>query len=148
MRKLKNSIIVLSLFLPAFLLNSCGTVTKTSTRNSFSPDKVELQLHMSDLQYLGETEVSVSYRTYLGLFTSIDRVNGEEYTSTNVKITKFNQSILRDRKLDKAAYKVIEEYPTADYFQVVYKKKEIDRLFLGTEVTYTARIQAYSFVKH
>jgi hypothetical protein len=147
MNKLKNSIIFLSLLLSAVLLNSCGTVTGIRTMNAFSPKKVELQLHMSDLVYLGETEVSVVYRTYLGVFSSIDQINGEEYNSSNVKTAKFNSAILRDSKLDKAAYKVIEQYPDADFYQVVYKKKVIDRLFLGSEVVYTARIQAYSFVK-
>jgi hypothetical protein len=147
MSKLKNSILLLSLFLSAVLLNGCGTTTGIRTMNAFSPKKVELQLHMSDLRYLGDAEVSVTYRTYLGLFISIDQVNGEEYSPTNVKTTKFDKSVLRDWKLDKAAYKVIEQYPEADYYQVVYKKKVVERLFLGSEIVYTARIQAYSFVK-
>jgi len=144
MSKLRKISFLFSLFLVVIFLNSCGTLTQTKT---FAPQRVELQLHLSDMQYLGETEITVSYRTYLGLFTAIDKVNGEDYVSSDVKITKLDNSLFGDSQLDKATYKVIDEYPNADYYQVVYKKKVVERLFLGTEVVYSARIKAYSFKK-
>jgi hypothetical protein len=97
------------------------------------------------MKLLGETEVSVSYRTYLGLFSTIDQVNGSEYDSKNPTITKLNNSFLKNRKLEKATYKAIDEFPEADYYQIAYKKTEVVRLFLGNEVKVTARIRAYSF---
>jgi len=124
---------------------SCGTLTKTS---SFTPNNVELQISMNDLNCLGETEVSVSYRTYLGFFSVVDEINGDIYDPTNVKtadLEGFGINLITEKHLNKAAYKVVELYPGAAYYQVVSKTKSKDRLFLGNEVTVTARIRAYSF---
>jgi len=146
MSKFKKFSLLFSLFLVVILLNGCGTLTRTKTMNAFAPNKVEMILLLGDMQYLGETEISVSYRTYLGgIFSSIDKINGEDYVSSNVKITKLDNSLFGDSRLEKATYKVVDEYPAADYYQVVYKRKVVERLFLGTEVVYTARIKAYSF---
>jgi hypothetical protein len=141
MNKLKNNTAIVLLLASVFLLNACGTITK----NTFSPQKVELRANVKDMRLLGETEVSVSYRTYLGLFSTIDQVNGVDYDSDNPTITKLNNSFFQDRKLEKATYKAIDEFPEADYYQIAYKKIEVVRLFLGSEVKVTARIRAYSF---
>ncbi len=48
-------------------------------------------------------------------------------------------------RLDRAALKVLEKYPEADYFVVVNQSKHKTRLFLGAEVTRTAKVRAYAF---
>ena len=50
-------------------------------------------------------------------------------------------------KLDKAAYKVMEQFPEARYYQVVSKQRVREKLFLGSNVTEKAVIRAYKFKK-
>lgn len=125
-------------------MTSCGTVTKSSV---FRPDDIRLNVGMEDLEYLGETEVSVSYSVYLGFISVTDKVNGEDYSYMDKKIIRIESPAGNDMrgKIKKAAYKVVEEYPEATYFMTVYTKTEVDRLFLGREVTKTAKIRAYKF---
>ena len=127
-------------------MSSCGTVTRTSV---FRPDDIRLNVGMEDLEYLGETEVSVSYSVYLGFISITDKVNGEDYSYMEKKVTKFASPTggIMSGKLKKAAYKAIEDYPEATYFMPVYTKKEVNRLFLGREVTKIAKIRAYKFKK-
>lgn len=123
-------------------MTSCGSVTKSSV---FRPDDVRLNIGMDDLEYLGETEISVSYSVYLGFISVTDKVNGEDYSYMEKKIARFDGpsgGVIRG-KLKKAAYKAVEEFPDATYFLTVYSKAEINRLFLGREVTKVAKFRAY-----
>ena len=127
----------------AMLFTSCGTTTST---RSFSPQITQLIYSNDDLEFLGETEVSVNYSTWLGLFYQIHTVNGIEYDSSNKKITQLNNGIalpLVGSKLDKAYYKVIEKFPEARYFQIVRTTTEKEKLFLGNEYNQKALIRAY-----
>lgn len=126
------------MILAAFVLSSCGTQT---VMKSYRTDDTRLEIRMSDLQYLGEVEVEISYRTYLGFIKCIDTVNGEDYDSTNKKIADIGG--VRGN-LKKACYKVVEKYPEARYYQVVRRSKTSDRMFLGSHVTETALIRAYT----
>jgi hypothetical protein len=96
---------------------------------------------MKDFEYLGETELSVEYRTYLGVFRSIDVINGEKYDGKRVVHTKLPGCA--PLVLNRAAYKVWEEYPEADYLVVSRTQKSTERLLLGAEVKTSARVKAY-----
>ena len=127
----------------ALLFTSCGTTTNT---RSFSPQITQLIYQNKDMEFLGETEVSVNYSTWLGLFYQIHTVNGVEYDSSNKKITLLNNGIalpLVGSKLGKAYYKVIEKFPEARYFQIVRTTTEKEKLFLGNEYNQKALIRAY-----
>ena len=128
----------------ALLFTSCGTTTKT---RSFSPQITQLIYSNDDLEFLGETEVSVNYSTWLfGAFYQIHTVNGVEYDSSNKKITNLSNGIYLPyigSKLAKATYKVVEQYPEARYFQIVRQTSSKEKLFLGNEITKTALIRAY-----
>lgn len=127
----------------ALLFTSCGTTTKT---RSFSPQITQLIYQNKDMQFLGETEVSVTYSTWLGLFYQIHTVNGVEYDSSNKKITQLNNGVALPfvgSKLNKAFDKVIEKFPEARYFQIVRTTSEKEKLFLGREYTQKALIRAY-----
>lgn len=140
MKKIKNIFIIVLL---AIVATSCGTVTRM---NTLSPDRVELQINMNDLEYLGETEVSVAYDKYVGIFTSINEINGEVYNPAEVQVVNLEGlNFSLEKHLNKATYKVIEDFPQATYYQVIYKKKTKDRLFLGSTVKISAVIRAYSF---
>ena len=131
----------------ATLLFSCGTITHTSKNASFAPDKVEMRINISDLVLLGESEITISYNKYIGFITVIDSINGQPYSSDMKKITKIDglKSLNASKITNKALYKVIEDFPNAVYYKVVYNQKVIDRMFMGREIKQTIRIHAYSF---
>ena len=113
--------IVLSVIGFTLLCTSCtlGRFTyKTAPATSFTPGIVKLELTMDQFEYLGETEISVSQKTYMGIFTKLDSINGIPKDIRNKKFTKFygNQDIPVTGILQRAAYKVIEDFPDADYY--------------------------------
>ena len=113
-----------------FTVTSCGSISKS---RSYSFDDVRLEMNMNDLQYLGEQEISIEYTSYLGIIKSVEKVNGETYNPVNKKVLTMPRSCnFRNRNLDKAAYKLVETFPNAVYFQIVFETKHIDRLFLGS----------------
>ncbi len=127
------------------LLASCS-VTRNQT---YSPSASQLNIQMSDLEYLGETEISVEYRTYMGLFRVIDRINDVPYDGVEIDHTTLESGspagIGLCGRLNRAAGKVFEQFPGADYFIVVSQSRHKTRLFLGAEVTEKAKVRAYAF---
>ncbi len=125
----------------ALIVTSCGSVSKNK---SYTFDQVRLEMGMNDLEYLGESDISVEYTSYLGLFKSIEKVNGEVYNPTHKKKLSMNKGfIFRNKNLDIAASKLIEQYPEAVYFQVVFETKDVDKLFLGSVNKEYAKVKAY-----
>lgn len=118
-------------------LSSCSVVRQST----YSPRAVEHNLCMADFEYLGETEISVEYRTYLGVFRSIDVINGEKYDGKKTVYTKLPGCT--SLVLNRAAYKVWEEYPDADYLVVSRSQRSTERLLLGGEVKTSAKVKAY-----
>lgn len=118
---------------------SCSIVS----RSAYSVDRTQLNISMEDLTFLGETEISVEYDTYLGIFTRVDKVNGEPYDYKVKNITVLNTNSVLARKLNIAAHKVIEDYPEANYFIVTNQHVTKEVLFLGSEKTVTAKVKAY-----
>jgi len=139
-----NKYIVIPILL-ACLLSACGTVTHTRKKSSFEPDKVTLKINISDLNYLGESEVTLSYSKYLGFIYSLEEINGIQYDPTNVKETKIDGVYIPQKYVSKALYKVLDDYPDATYYQLVYNQMEVHKLFMGKELKQTIRIKAYSF---
>ena len=124
---------------------SCGTIQRS---NSFEIKNTRLRLDMTmdDLNYLGESEISVEYDTYLGIITKLQKVNGEPYDPFHTRRLSIpTQSwSLKGRGLDLAASKLLDDYPDATYFQVIFKTTEKERLFLGSVKKTTAKVRAYS----
>lgn len=124
---------------------SCGTVQK-NTPFSVRDTRLRLEMTMDDLNYLGDSEISVEYDTYLGVFSKLQKVNGEAYNplqTRRLNIPTQNLS-LKGKGLDLAAAKLLEDYPEATYFQVIFKSTETERLFLGSVKKTTAKVRAYS----
>ena len=138
------------LLLSVLLISGCYTSTHTTRTKAFYPDAniVQLRINMSDFEMAGETEISVSYFKYFGFITVIKEVNGEDYNKYNKQTVDIEGvSFGSASKLDLAAIKVIEEYPRADYYYVVFKKRAIETImFLGKEITETALIRVYNNV--
>ena len=123
-------------------MTGCGTLTK---EKNFSPNQVQLNIDLNNLDYLGETEIEVTYRTYFGIIKVMDTVNGEMYDATNSLVTTLGNGTILSGNIKKAAYKAIQKYPDATYFQPVRKIRQVNRLFLGKEVSEKAIIRAYKF---
>ena len=103
---------------------------------------------MNDLEYLGESIIYVEYSRYLGMIAITDNVNGEVYTRDVIKrFPIVSSSTPLFPKLNRAAYKLAEDFPEADYFIVTSQDKERHQLFLGSHVKATAKVKAYSFKK-
>lgn len=124
---------------------SCGTVQRS---NSFEIKNTRLRLDMTmdDLNYLGESEISVECDTYLGVFTKLQKVNGQPYDPFHTRRLDIptDSWSLKGKGLDLAASKLLEDYPDATYFQVIFKTTEKERLFLGSVKKTTAKVRAYS----
>ncbi|MBQ0056089.1 MAG: hypothetical protein KBT20_00395 [Bacteroidales bacterium] len=130
----------------ALILTSCGS---TKQARVFRPNNIQLNVGMGDLEYLGDCQISVSYDKYLGVFTKINKVNGEDYSSlehSSADIQPFSGA-LSSGPIELAAFKVLEDYPTASYFMPVCQTTTTTKLFLGREITKTATIRVYSFKK-
>lgn len=130
----------------ALIATSCGTVSNNSP---YKFDQVRLEMGMNDLEYLGETEVSVEYTKYLGFISSIQKVNGEIYDPQHkTKLNLPGNNLFAESKLSLAAYKLVEKYPNAVYFQVVFETKKTNKLFLGSTNVVTAKVRAYNLKKY
>ena len=127
----------------ALSLASCGTTRKSSPYSVAS----KLEITMNDLEYLGESEISCEYDTYLGIFRHIVSVNGHEYVPGNdVKlILPAGMLNFNNKAMNLAAAKVVADYPQATYFQMVMQTKTTDVAFLGSSTRRTAKIRAYKF---
>ncbi len=132
------------------LMNSCSSYIQTSAGVKLpinSPDKLEYNLNLRNQTLLGEVEISVDYRTYLGIFYKIDKINGEEKVRRNHKYVSFTSK--NNGYWIGLAYKgrakVLESYPDADYFIVSGSEKEKTTMFLGSNNKRTVTYKAYKF---
>ena len=125
-------------------LSSCSVVK----HNTYTPDRVQLNLSMDNLEYLGDTEVGVKYNQYLGCIRVIEAINGRPYDGKVVNYTNCvgNTSIVKgcaNAMLGRALHKVFTEFPDADYIVISSEKSSTTRLFLGSEVTVSAKVKVY-----
>jgi len=135
-------------FLPVlvavFLLSSCGTKTSSVPYKTTSA----LEIHMNDLQFLGESQISCEYNTYFGIIKSINKVNGQDYVPGNdvtLSIPGHNMLNFKGKGMKLASAKLLKDYPNATYFQIVLETKKTDVMFLGSTTVRTAKVRAYKF---
>lgn len=143
----KIELIILA-FVFAIGMSSCaGTYNYSKAKSvSFSPDRVELKLTMNDYQYLGEVEISVDYKTYLGFITYTEKVNNEPYRRYHQEkyvTLKGDKDFCVMGKIKKAMYKVLETYPNADYYIPVSSVKKMDWMILGSKTNYVLTVKCY-----
>lgn len=144
---MKRRILMLGLVSVLLLaLSSCSGYRHVSGVRTFTDANYRLNTNLDDYTMLGETEVSVEWRTYLGVFNFIDKVNDVLYNKKDYKVVSLEgmmQAMSFDSKIDKALYKVLEEYPDADFYMPVSNKTEVQQLFLGKHRVETVRIKAF-----
>ncbi len=128
---------------------SCGV----TVRSSYTPTFTQLNIGMEDLEYLGETEISVTYDTYLLVFSKMRTVNGEDYDPAVIQYATLSASGMDrtfsklGRRLSRASYKAYEAFPEADYFIVTRQESRKTVLILGKEVESKATVKAYRIKK-
>jgi len=102
-------------------------------------------MSLSELEVAGETEITVSYYKYLGFINSINEINGIPYDQFNIYHTSIEGiSFGLDSNLKKALGKVIDEYPKAAFYYVIYHRKNVTPFMFGKEIKETALIRAYT----
>ena len=138
MKAIRYTLIALALV----LVSASCSITRHS---AFAPGLTQLTLQLSDLDYIGESEISVEYRTYLGLITVTDTINGEAYTGEQIQKFPLRSNQILMPKLSRAAYKLCQEFPQADYFIITSQTTERQQLFLGSQVAAKAKVKAYRF---
>lgn len=134
MKSLKLFIIAIGLIMG---FSSCSVINQ----GAYNPDRVQLNLTMEDLEYLGETEISASYSRYIGFIRKINTINNELYDGKVIRHARIEGKL--DNVLNRATYKIFEDYPQAEYIVVANEKVETTRLFLGSEVSVSARVKVY-----
>lgn len=129
-------------------LVSCGTVQKSSPYNVSS---TRMELNMDDFVFLGESEISCEYDTYLGFIRRLNTVNGEMFNpgeKISLNISTNNTALFKNKGMKYAAAKLRKKYPNAHYFQVVMDQKTTDVLFLGSTTKRVAKVRVYKFADH
>lgn len=123
--------------------SACGTTRSTSPYTVGT----KLEIQMSDLQFLGESNIECEYDTYLGFIRHIVSINGEEYIPGKDVKLRLPQGMLNfnSKAMNLAAAKVLKDYPQATYFMVVMDTKETDVAFLGSSTRRVAKVRAYKF---
>ena len=139
--KLYKKIIPILVFVAC--LSSCGTMSKSEPYTV----STKLEMNMHDLVFLGESEISCEYDTYLGFIRSLRKVNGEAHDPANkVKLIIPQRGLkVSGKGMKLAAAKLLKDYPEARYFQVVLETKETDVLLLGSTTKRVAKVRAYKF---
>lgn len=138
------------LFLVAAVsLSACSNYYTFTERRSTSltPDNVRLNINLSDFEYMGKTEISVRSRQYLGFINRIDSVNNRPFNYRDVRTVELTgpRDIKLTSDMQKAAYKVLDEYPDATYYIVSSNYMKVHRLFLGKWTMHTMEVQAYKY---
>lgn len=142
--------IFLTLSLVTFIVlsfSSCSGLRQVSgvQSTSFAPDYVRVEANINDYTQLGETTVTLEYRKYLGFINKIDKVNGVDYNFRDIKIIELEgeTNIKLNGDIKMALYKVVEEYPNADYYVPVMKQTDVERMFMGKFVKESVTLKAY-----
>jgi len=135
-----------------FFLSCVGTYTVKNTRTA--PLDADFYLKLSDLEYLGEMEISVSYSKYLGIF-KVDRlINGQEvsrrtvnyvnlYGFSDLPLNPIFKRGFRPSMIDRALYDAHIKFPDAEFLIPINIIEETEKMFLGRNVRKTATIKAF-----
>ncbi len=130
-------------------LASCSNYKTLSVKKttSLSPDIVRLDVSLDDLEYLGKTEISIASRRYLGIFAKLDSINSESYHYQNKKMVTLNgfSDIKLSGHMNKAAYKVVEEFPEATFYVPGNYTRKYHQMFLGKWIWKKMEIHAYKY---
>lgn len=132
-----------------FMSSCIGTYnTKSSRTASFYPNLVWYELTSDDMELLGEMEISISYRRYLGIFRVYDKINGEDVNRRVINTVSLygDKNVPLSHILKRALYEVHIQYPEADFLIPVFETEQKEIMFLGRRVEKRAKIRAYKLL--
>lgn len=146
---MKKLLLIASVLMMAFM-TSCGSIKgyQKAPAVSMTPE-VRMNVSLDDVEFLGETTITVDSRSYFGIFQRIDKVNGITFDRRrNTAVNLYgNLEINIPKELKYAAEKVLTDFPEADFFSPGVYKEEVNRMFLGKIKTETMVIKAYKYKK-
>jgi hypothetical protein len=132
-----------------FMSSCIGTYnTKSSRTASFYPNLVWYELTSDDMELLGEMEISISYRRYLGIFRVFDKINGEDVNRRVINTVSLygDKNVPLSPVLKRALYEVHIQYPEADFLIPAFETEQKETMFLGRRVEKRAKIRAYKLL--
>lgn len=146
---MKKLLLIASVLMMAFL-TSCGSIKgyQKAPAVSMTPE-VRMNVSLDDVEFLGETTITVDSRSYFGIFHRIDKVNGITFDRhRNTAVNLYGDLEMNiPNELKYAAEKVLTDFPEADFFSPGVYKEEVNKLFLGKIKTETMVIKAYKYKK-
>lgn len=146
---MKKLLLIASVLMMAFM-TSCGSIKgyQKAPAVSMTPE-VRMNVSLDEIEFLGETTITVDSRSYFGIFQRIDKVNGITFDRRrNTAVNLYgNLEINIPKELKYAAEKVLTDFPEADFFSPGVYKEEVNRMFLGKIKTETMVIKAYKYKK-
>ena len=147
--RLKLNLAILVVGLLVFMSSCIGTYnTKSSRTASFYPNLVWYELTSDDMELLGEMEISISYRRYLGIFRVYDKINGEDVNRRVINTVSLygDKNVPLSPILKRALYEVHIQYPDADFLIPVFETEQKETMFLGRRVEKRAKIRVYKLL--
>jgi len=137
----------LALLVIVLITSSCGTtnIEQTSGSVNFIPDRVEMHVNLDDYEMLGEMEVTIKYKRYFGLIKIVQSINNEPINRRVKKTMEVYglEGIKIRKNLERALYKVHEEYPSGDFIVPVYSAEKKHKMFLGRRIKKTLKVKIY-----
>ena len=107
---------ILKLVVLTFVLSSCA-VTNHHELSDLMQRRAYVELDISDIVYLGETEVTYEYSKYFYIGTRVIAINGESPNNSEKHIVSLQTSgfsSLFEPNMNRALYKAYLEFPAAD----------------------------------
>ncbi len=148
MLRIKRNIGFVAGLTALIFLSSCSVSHVTSAykeNSSLTPNRIEVHLTPGDIGYMGETSIDIDYKVYLGVIRIIEHINGEPY-----EIRKIDRVMLTgpmglnlSPMLERASYKVTDNFPEADYYVVNRTRRISQNLFMGSFIREEATVKAY-----
>ena len=138
---------ILKLVVLTFILSSCA-VKNNHELSDLMQKRSYVELDISDIVYLGETEVSYEYSRYFYVLDRVISINGESPNNSKkhyVSLQTSGLSSLFEPNMKRALYKAYLEFPNADYLEVTVKNTERLPMFLGSKFKKTAKVKAYRY---
>ncbi|MCR5014397.1 MAG: hypothetical protein K6A28_06460 [Bacteroidales bacterium] len=143
-------ILLIATALMVAMLTSCGGLKhyEKVPAASMVPE-ARLHVGLDDLVLMGESTITVTSRNYFGFIQRVDKVNGVTFNPRNNTSVQLygNTQMNIPGNLRYAAYKVLEEYPNADFYAPALYKEDVNEMFLGKITTQTMVVRAYKYKK-
>ena len=127
--------ILLQIITITFIFSSFS-ITNNHELSDLMQKRAYVELDISDIVYLGETEISYEYSNYFYIGTRVIAINGESPNNREkhyVSLQTSGFSSLFEPNMNRALYKAYLEFPAADYLEVTVKNTERLPMFLGSK---------------